>query len=358
MNWIRRTFRPEQIRELVLILLIGLIFAFFSTQIEGYFSPRIFNRITSDVAIITVVAVGEVLVLLTRNYDLSVGSIVGVTAYMVGTVLSRNQDMSPLAVVSLSIAMGALMGLINGVLVSFGKIPSIIVTFGTLAIYRSVLIAVSNAKTVVTDQLPKWLVDLPGTNLMTVNGFDIRPMVLMALMIVVLFQLIITYLPWGRRLYAIGSSPEAARIGGLPAQRIVMLTYVVCGGLAGLAGFMYLVRFGNITVVAAQGMEMQVVAAAVVGGVSTNGGAGTMIGALLGAFMINLLQQSLLRWLQISEFWIDALLGALILLAVLIDHVIMDRLRTLWASAALQVKSDDNQFPDSESDTKESSHVA
>ncbi len=358
MNWIRRTFRPEQIRELILLLLIALIFIFFSTQIKGYFSPRIFNRITSDVAIITVVAVGEVLVLLTRNYDLSVGSIVGVTAYVVGTLLSHDQTMAPMMVVSLAIGLGALMGLINGALVSYGKVPSIIVTFGTLAIYRSVLVEISNAKTVVTEQLPQWLLDLPGANLMTISGFDIRPMVLMALIIVVLFQLIITYLPWGRQLHAIGSNPEAARIGGLPAQRIVLLAYVVCGALAGLAGFMYLVRFGNITVVAAQGMEMQVVAAAVVGGVSTNGGTGTMIGALLGAFMINLLQQSLLRWLQISEFWIDALLGALILFAVLVDHVIMDRLRAFWSHSVLQIRTDDSQSVDANTGAKENSHVA
>ncbi|MCX6065407.1 MAG: ABC transporter permease, partial [Chloroflexi bacterium] len=326
--------------------------------IKGYFSPRIFNRITSDVAIITVVAVGEVLVLLTRNYDLSVGSIVGVTAYVVGTLLSHDQTMAPMMVVSLAIGLGALMGLINGALVSYGKVPSIIVTFGTLAIYRSVLVEISNAKTVVTEQLPQWLLDLPGANLMTISGFDIRPMVLMALIIVVLFQLIITYLPWGRQLHAIGSNPEAARIGGLPAQRIVLLAYVVCGALAGLAGFMYLVRFGNITVVAAQGMEMQVVAAAVVGGVSTNGGTGTMIGALLGAFMINLLQQSLLRWLQISEFWIDALLGALILFAVLVDHVIMDRLRAFWSHSVLQIRTDDSQSVDANPGAKENSHVA
>ncbi len=358
MNWIRRTFRPEQIRELILILLIAIIFIFFSTQITGYFSPRIFNRITSDVAIITVVAVGEVLVLLTRNYDLSVGSIVGVTAYVVGTWLTRDQNMPPLLVVGLAIGLGAAMGLINGLLVSIGKVPSIIVTFGTLAIYRSVLVEISNAKTVVTEQLPQWLLDLPGANLMTISGFDIRPMVLMALIIVVLFQIIITYLPWGRQLHAIGSNPEAARIGGLPAQRIVLLAYVVCGALAGLAGFMYLVRFGNITVVAAQGMEMQVVAAAVVGGVSTNGGTGTMVGALLGAFMINLLQQSLLRWLQISEFWIDALLGALILLAVLIDHVIMGRLREFWARSVLQIRTDDSHSGDENTGPKENSHAA
>lgn len=348
MTAIKRIFHPEQLRELSLVLLIVLVFAFFGTQIPGYFSPRIFNRITADVAIITVVAVGEVLVLLTRNYDLSVSSIVGFTAYFVGTQLTHNKDMAPLVAVALALGVGASLGAINGVLVAFGKVPSIIVTFGTLAIYRAVLVDISQAKTVVTDNMPKWVIDLPQANLFSIGGLEIRPMVLLALIIVVAFQLIITFLPFGRRLHAIGSNPEAARIGGLPAARLTFIAYVVCGALAGLGGFMFLVRFGNITVVAAQGMEMQVIAAAVVGGVSTNGGTGTMIGALLGAFLINLLQQSLLRWLQISEFWVDALLGMLILLAVTVDHVLMARLRKVWARAELQIRPE----------VKESSHGA
>lgn len=340
MNVIRRYFHPEQIRELSLLLLIALVFVFFGTQIPNYFSPRIFNRITADVAIIAVVAVGETLVLLTRNYDLSVSSIVGFTAYFVGQQLTRDQSMSPFAAFALALAVGAFMGGLNGVLVAFGKVPSIIVTFGTLAIYRAFLVDYSGAKTIVTDLMPKWVIDLPQSTLFSIGGLDIRPMVLLALIVVVAFELVIRYLPFGRRLHAIGSNPEAARISGLPAARLTFTAYILCGALAGLGGFMFLVRFGNITVVAAQGMEMQVIAAAVVGGVSTNGGTGTMIGAMLGAFLINLLQQSLLRWLQISEFWVDALLGMLILLAVTIDFVLMNRLRKLWVRGLLPARSD------------------
>jgi rhamnose transport system permease protein len=346
---IKRYFRPEQIRELSLVLLIGIVFVFFGTQIANYFSPRIFNRISADVAIITVVAVGETLVLLTRNYDLSVGSIVGFTAYFVGTALVRSPEMSPFAAFGLALLMGMIMGGINGALVAFGKVPSIIVTFGTLAIYRAMLVDLSGAKTVVTDAMPKWVIDLPQATLLSVGGFDLRPMVLLALIVVVVFQLITRYLPFGRRLYAIGSNPEAARMGGLPASRLIFAAYLLCGALAGLGGFMFLVRYGNITVVAAQGMEMQVIAAAVVGGVSTNGGTGSMIGVLLGAFLINLLQQSLLRWLQISEFWVDAFLGMLILLAVTIDFVLMNRLRKWWGHTSLQVSS--------EPEAKEISHA-
>jgi rhamnose transport system permease protein len=124
--------------------------------------------------------------------------------------------------------------------------------------------------------------------------------------------------------------------------------------MAGLAGFMLMVRYGDLTTAAAQGMELQVIAAAVVGGVSTNGGSGTMIGALLGALMINLLQQSLLRWLVISDFWVGALLGMLILLAVTIDAVIISRLRDIWTQRGMEIRS-----PDEKKVIKEKeSHVA
>jgi rhamnose transport system permease protein len=354
MQIIKRYFRPEQLRELSLVFLIVGIFMFFSFQIQGYFSPRIFNRVTSDVAIMTVVAIGETLVLLTRNFDLSVGSIVGLTAFFVGKQLTGFPGMPPVAALLLAMGTGALLGLINGGLVSYGRVPSIIVTLGTLAIYRSVLISWPTNKIVTTNDLPQWVLNLGGSQIFAIGDFSIRPVVGIALLVFIIFQLVTTYLPYGRRLYAIGSNPEAARVGGLPAPRLILLAYVMCGTLAGLGGFMFLVRYGDLTVVAAQGMEMQVIAAAVVGGVSTNGGTGTMIGALLGAFMINLLQQSLLRWLVISDFWVDALQGMLILLAVTIDAVIVNRLRDIWSRTGLEIRSVSGQSPAN----KEDSHVA
>jgi rhamnose transport system permease protein len=338
---IKRHLRPDQVRELSLLFLIAIVFVFFGTQIDNYFSPRIFNRIAVDVAIVTVVAVGEAIVLLTRNYDLSVGSIVGFTAYFVGATLAGTPDIPAPVAVALAIGMGAAMGAVNGVLVAWGKVPSIIVTFGTLAIFRALLVELSGAKTVTTASMPQWIIDLPQMTFFSLLGFDVRPMVLVAVGVVVVFSLITRYLPFGRRLYAIGSNPEAARMGGLPASQMVFIAYVICGALAGLGGFMFLVRFGNITVVAAQGLEIQVIAAAVVGGISTNGGSGTMIGVLLGAFLINLLQQSLLRWLQISEFWVGAFLGMLILVAVTIDSVLMNRLRSWWGHTSHNMDADD-----------------
>src|SRR5690349_2760621 len=209
MNAIKRYIRPEQIRELSLVLLILAVVFFFSTQIDNYMSARFINRIATSVAVIAVVAVGQTLVVLTRNIDLSVGSIVGLTAYLVGTQLANHHGLSPIFAVLLAIGLGAFLGLINGLIIAYGRVPAIITTLGTLAIYRTFLVDYSNSKTVTTDSLPQWIVDLPRKTLFSVGGLDMRVVVVIALVVVIIFQLVITYLPYGRRLYAIGSNPEA-----------------------------------------------------------------------------------------------------------------------------------------------------
>jgi rhamnose transport system permease protein len=336
MRWLQRNIRPEQIRELSLLLLIVVAVLFFGSMIDGYYTSRTFNRIAASVAIITVVAVGQTLVVLTRNIDLSVGSIVGCTAYFAGATLAAHHDLPPLLAVLVAVLLGTAMGAINGVLVAWGRVPSIIVTLGSLAIYRGILIDYSGAKTVTTASLPAWLIDLPRLTAISIGDLDIRAMFALAVVIVVLFQIATSYLNAGRQFYAMGSNPEAAHLIGLPTERIVFSAFMLSGALSGLAGFMFLARFGNITVEAARGLELQTVAAVVVGGVNIFGGSGTVFGAMLGAIMIGTLEQSLFR-LQISEFWRDAILGLLILLAVASDAVILDRLRALWARTDLKL---------------------
>jgi rhamnose transport system permease protein len=330
MNALLRRFRPEQVRVLILLLIIVLALLVFGSQIENYFSPRFFNRIATSASIVAVVAVGQTLIVLTRNIDLSVGSIVGFTAYFVGTQLANNNEIAPLVAVLMAMGLGALLGSINGLLVAYGRVPAIITTLGTLAIYRTFLVEYSGAKTVTTASLPEWLVNMPQSTLFSLGELDFRLLTVLALIVVLIFQLVLTMLRWGRRLYAIGSNPEAAQMVGLPVQRTIFSAFVICGALSGLAGFMFLARFGNVTVVAAQGLELQVVAAVVVGGVNIFGGSGTVIGALLGTVLIDMLDQSLIRWLAISEFWRDAILGLLILLAVAADAVLLRRLRQFW----------------------------
>ena len=331
MTALLRRLRPEQFRELILLAVTVGLLLFFASQIENYFDPRSVNRLTTGLAIPLVVAVGQVMVVLTRNIDLSVSSIVGLAAYMTGTLLTRDNSLSPFAAVLIAMLIGLTLGVINGLIVAYGGVPAIIATLGTLALYRVILVEFSGARTVTTADLPDWLNDVPSATVLTIAEYDLRLMVGIALVVVILGQLTLRYLPFGRRLYAIGSNPEAARNAGLPVKRDVFTAFVISGTLSGLAGFMFLVRFGNITVTAAQGLELQVVAAVVVGGVAIFGGSGSMIGALLGVLLIEILQQSLLRWAGISEFVKDAILGLLILVAVTADTIILGRLREMWA---------------------------
>ena len=241
MNWLQRHVRPEQVRELSLLLLIIVAVLFFGSLIDNYYTSRTFNRIASSVAIITIVAVGQTLVVLTRNIDLSVGSIVGCTAYFVGTLLAGNNDLHPLVAVLLAVGARRPAWAPSTACSSPGAAcPSIIVTLGTLAIYRGMLVDLSGAKTVTTDSLPAWLIDLPRLNFISIGDFDIRALFMLALAIVVIFQFGTSYLTVGRRFYAIGSNPDAAALIGLPMRRLVFIAFVLSGALAGLAGFVTL----------------------------------------------------------------------------------------------------------------------
>ncbi len=328
-----RRLRPSQVRELITLIIIIILVLFFSSQIDNYLTGRTFNRITTDFPIIAVVAVGQLLVVLTRNLDLSVGSQVALVAWSTGWIATQAPDLNPLLLLAIAMGMGVVMGAINGVIVAYGRVPAIITTLATLAIYRSFLITIAEAQTITTRGLPGWIVNFPGTTLVSVEGFDLRLIFFVALVVVLVAQLLITYLPYGRRLYAIGSNPDAARVAGLPVQRDVFLAYLGCGALAGLGGLMQMAKFGTITVDSARGLELAVIAAVVVGGANIFGGSGSAIGVLLGATLISVLDQSLNRWIGISDFQRDFMLGLLILLAVASDVLVSDRLQKLWLRA-------------------------
>ena len=321
--------QPQTLRVLALVFVLFVVVLFFSSVVNNYFNARLFNRISTSVAIIALIAVGQTLVVLTRNIDLSVGSIVGFTAYFVGQLLADHGDLHPPLAVLAAIGLGAAFGAFNGAIVGYGKVPAIIVTLGTLALFRTMLVELSDAASITTIMLPPWILELPRTNIVSIGGLDLRLTVGITLAVVVVFHLILTRLRFGRRLYAVGSNPEAAIVAGIPARHVTFFAFVLCGALSGLAGFMFLAKFGNITVVAGLGLELRSVAAVVVGGVNIFGGSGTVIGVLLGAVLVDLIDNSLIRWAAISEFWRDALLGLLILLAVATDTVVMRQLNKL-----------------------------
>lgn len=314
------------LRILVLLAVFVGTVLFFASQIDGYLNARLFNRISGSVAVIALIAVGQAFVVLTRNIDLSIGSVVGCTAYFTGGILIAYPDLPPPLVPLLAMSIGALFGAFNGFLVARFHLPSIIVTLATLALFRSILVQSSDGSSITTDRLPPWLTEFATTNAFTVGELQIRWIVVISLIVVLTAHLFLTRFRAGRTFFAIGSNPDAAAFAGLNAGRTIFLAFVISGALAGLAGFMFLSRFGNITVVAGLGLELKSVGAVVVGGVNIFGGSGNVLGVLIGAALIDLIDTSLVRWELVSAFWREAVLGLLILLAVAADTLLMRRL--------------------------------
>ncbi len=329
----RAPINPTTLRVLALLLVFAGVVLFFSSQIDGYLNARLFNRISTSVAIVALIAVGQAFVVLTRNIDLSIGSTVGCVAYFVGGLLVSYPELHPVLVVVLAMGMGAVFGAFNGLLVAWLKLPSIIVTLATMALFRSVLVQSSDGTSITADKLPGWLTAFAQMNAVQIGDLQVRWMVLISIAVVLLAHVYLTRLRSGRQFYAVGSNPDAAVFAGISMKRTIFAAFVVSGALAGLAGFMFLSRFGNITVVAGLGFEFKSVGAVVVGGVNIFGGSGSVIGVLIGATLIDLIDTSLVRWEVVSEFWREAVLGFLILAAVVLDTVLSRRLLRRRAQA-------------------------
>lgn len=316
---------PDRIKELTLLGIIAGSVIVFGLLVDGYLSGRFFNRVTTSVVIVAILAAAQALVIFSRNIDLSVGSTVGVAAYLTADFLASNNWANPVVAMVIATAVGAVLGSFNGLLVAYGKVPAIIVTLGTLALFRTLISLYSGGANVVAGDLPDWVLGFNNVTLFSVAGFDLRLVFLITLAVVVILQWSMRRLRAGRRLYAIGSNPDAARQASLAAPRLIMFSFVGAGALAGLAGFMFMVRAGTISATAGSGLELEAVAAAVVGGVSIFGGSGTIVGAFFGAILIDTLELSLVRVPEVSEFWRDAALGVLILGAVILDATLQKR---------------------------------
>ena len=250
--------------------------------------------------VVAVLAVGQTLVFLTRNFDLSLGSIVGLTAYIVGQQLWHHPEIPPGRAVLLALGSRRGDGLDQraadrvwpGARRSSRRSRPWRSTAASWSSTRNAIPITTNQPAEVAGQ-PVSPEPVPASGKSSSGRCS-----LIMISVVVLFQLVLTYLPFGRRLYAIGSNPDAARIAGFPAQRIVFLAFVLSGHAGGAgAASCSSARYGNITVLAGTGLEFSSIAAVVVGGVSNMGGSGTVIGAFLGALLIlDLLENSLFRW--------------------------------------------------------------
>ncbi|MRG59731.1 ABC transporter permease [Agromyces sp. CFH 90414] len=302
-------------RELPVALALVILVTVTAIANPLFLSPQGVKDLLLNATIIVILAVGQAIVIITRNVDLSVGSILGLVAFMTGSLFA-NVEGIPIPVVFLAgLALGAVLGAINGLLVTLAKVPALVITLGTLYIYRGVNNAWAGGTQYFAGDRP----DAFGAlSVDTFLGFPV--ITLLALVVVVVVGVFLAGARSGRDLYAIGSDPEAARVFGLPVGRRVFLAFVTNGLLAGLAGVLYASRFNSVGATTGSGMELDVVAAAVVGGVAIFGGSGSVFGAAIGAILLTTITSALTA-LRVDKFWQQAIVGVLILAAIIIDRI-------------------------------------
>jgi rhamnose transport system permease protein len=316
----------SRVRELGLLIALLFIVLIVGIQAPRFLSIDNFVQILLSVAILAIVAVGETLVVLTRNVDLSVGSMVGLTAFVTAYFFKELPQSNLLLGILLGCALGLGLGLLNGAIVSFGRVPAIVATLGTLYAYRGlVFIFASNTTSQVNAS------DVPSSYLAlaTTQIFGIPALILIAAVVAVIVGYFLHASQSGRQLYAVGSNPEAANMIGIRANWLVFAAFAASGALCGLAGVLWGARFATVDATNASGLELQVIAAVVVGGVNIFGGSGTILGAVLGAIVLGTLENAL-NILNISQFWLQAIYGAAIIGAVVLDAFI-----TRWLQRAI-----------------------
>jgi rhamnose transport system permease protein len=270
-------------------------------------------------AMLILLAVGQTVVIITRNVDLSVGSVLGLSAYLTGRLFIDQPGIPIIAVVAIVLLAGAGLGLINGLLVGYGKVPALVITLGTLYIYRGILLTWAGSSLVSASQMRASFLSLGTRQILT-----IPVLFLLAAVIVVIVGYFLQTARTGRELYAIGSDPDAAVLYGLPVRRRVIGAFILSGALAGLAGVVFAARYGSVSSDAGTGYELQAVAAAVIGGVAIFGGSGTVWGAAIGAVLLITINRAL-PMVGISDFWQQALVGALIIAAIVFDRILSAR---------------------------------
>lgn len=270
-------------------------------------------------SMLILLAVGQAAVIITRNVDLSVGSVLGLTAYLTGRLFIDHPGIPTVAVFAAGMAVGAVLGLVNGLLVAVARVPALVITLGTLYVYRGVVLSWAGSSRINASDLPSGFLDLGTAQVLTIPVLFV-----VAVLVLVAVGYYLHTARSGREFYAIGSDPEAAVLYGLDVRRRVIGAFVLSGALAGLAGVVFAARYGSVSSDAGTGIELQAVAAAVIGGVAIFGGSGTVWGAAIGAVLLVTINRAL-PMLGIPDFWQQALVGALILSAIVLDRVLSAR---------------------------------
>ena len=315
--WIAGVARQRELSLVAIMVVLGGLVALTAPQ---FLTSSNLSQVAVLASITAVAALGEALVVLTRNVDLSVEAMIGLVAYCVAFLLERHTLDGP-AAIAFGLGLGLVLGMANGLIVTLLKVPAIVATLGTLSIFRGIDYLVAGSHQVPLAGLPPGFTDAARDSFLGVPIF-----VVLAIVVVVFGSVALRSTRFGRQLYAVGSNPEAAAILGIPARLVVFIAFSLCGLLSGLAGVMWVMEFGTINGTSATGVVLAVVAAVVVGGVNIFGGSGTLAGAALGALFLGFIANALIL-VGLSQFWLQAIYGLVILLAISADAVILRRIQ-------------------------------
>ena len=300
-------------REPLLAAMVVLLVVAVGLRAPAFLSAGSLANLVTDSTLLVMLALTQMLVIVTRGVDLSVASNLALSG-MVAAMLGAHFPGLPLALVMLAaVAVGFGLGLVNGWLIGYLELPPIVVTLGTMSVYRGAVFVLSGGAWVSAHQMPPHFIAFPLDRLL-----GLPHLVWIAAATLAVMAWVARSTRFGRDLYAIGNAPQCAGYIGIPSHKRLLWTYALSGACAGLCGYLWVARYAVAYTEIAYGFEFTVIAACVIGGVSIGGGVGTVLGATLGALFLTVIGNAL-PVLQVSPFWQSALTGLVILVAVLIN---------------------------------------
>jgi len=303
-------------RELSLFIVLAVICLLIQWRNSSFLTPKTIGDMFKNYSTTITLTLGMMSVLLIGGIDISVSSTLAFSGMCASLLMRDGVYSSTLVMFLVSIAIGICCGMITGLVITKGKVLPIIATLGLSNIYRGATYIVSNSAWVSAYQFEEGFKKFAQTNTLTFGLMN--NLVFIALLCYFLFFIIMKWTRFGRRIYAVGSNPEAAAVSGLRIDRTKFTVYIMAGAFAGLVGAMYTALYASAQSDMGTGMEMDAIAACVLGGVSLNGGQGTVVGVLLGALTMAVISKAL-PLIGISQFWQTAIKGAIILVAIIIN---------------------------------------
>ena len=308
------------IRELPVFLALIIVVIITGLANPAFLTLSGAQDIMLGVAVVATPAVAQTLVIVMKHIDLSVGSTIGFSAFLIGDAYSKGHGLW--YCIGLALATGLAVGALNGYLVAYLKLPSLVVTLATLYIVRGVFNETAGGTTITEESVPR---EINALGLNSLFGVSYLFVIAVVLMLVVGF--IMMRVRAARDLYAIGSNLDAAGLVGIPVASRVFFAFLATGAISGLAGIVLLARFNSAAANSGSGLELSVVAACVVGGVAIAGGIGTVYGAVIGAILLQSITMAL-GALGVPQFWQLAINGLLVIAAITLDKFLSSRVKT------------------------------